>query len=69
MRYQFSQIHLLPKRAVVAIIDYCLKVKEELRLKYIVCVFNQAINCKAMELKWQYPDMHSDCVKIVESFI
>ena len=35
----------------------------------IVRIFNQTIYCKAMELKWQYPDMQSDCVKIMECFI
>ena len=38
-------------RTIVTVIDCCLKVKEQLRLKYIVCAFDQAIYCKAMELK------------------
>ena len=38
---------------VVTIFNRCLKIKEQLRLKYIVCVFDQAIYSKAMELKWR----------------
>ena len=36
---------------VIAVLDCCLKIKGQLRLNYIVCVFHQAIYCKAMELK------------------
>ena len=36
---------------VVTILDRCLKINEQLRLKYIVCVSDMAIYCKAMELK------------------
>ena len=43
---------------VITVLDRCLKIKEQLRLKYIVCVFDQAIYCKAMELKWRYPDKY-----------
>ena len=44
---------------VVTILDSCLKTKEQLRLKYIVCVFDQNISCKTMELKWRYPDRYN----------
>ena len=47
---------------VITVLDRCLKIKEQLRLNYIVCVFDQAIYCKAMELKWRYPDKYKDCI-------
>ena len=36
---------------VITVLDRCLKIKEQLRLNSIVCVFDQAIYCKVMELK------------------
>ena len=47
---------------VITVLDRCLKIKEQLRLSYIVCVFDLAIYCKAMELKWRYPDKYKDCI-------
>ena len=38
---------------VCNILEGCLKIKEELELKTIGCVFDQAIYCKAMEIKWK----------------
>ena len=53
---------------VITVLDRCLKIKEQLRLKYIVCVFDQAIYCKAMELKSRYPDKYKDCVVMLVIF-
>ena len=50
------------------VLDRCLKIKEQLRLKYTVCVFDQAIYCKAMELKWRYPDKYKDCIVMLGIF-
>ena len=49
-------------------LDRCLKIKEQLRLNYIVCVFDQGIYCKAMELKWRYPDKYKDCIVMLGIF-
>ena len=43
---------------VVTVLDRCLKIKEQLRLNYTVCVFDQAIYYKALEQKWRYPDKY-----------
>ena len=53
---------------VTTVLDYCLKIKEQLRLNYIVCVFDQGIYCKAMELKWRYPDKYKDCIVMLGIF-
>ena len=53
---------------VITVLDRCLKIKEQLRLNYIVCVFDQAIYCKAMELKWKYPDKYKDCIVMLGIF-
>ena len=53
---------------VITLLDRCLKIKEQLRLKYIVCVFDQAIYCKALELKWRYPDKYKDCIVMLGIF-
>ena len=50
---------------VIAVLNRCLKIKEQLRLNYIVCVFDQASYCKAMELKWRYTDNYKDCIRIL----
>ena len=53
---------------VVTTFDRCLKIKEQLRLKYIVCVFDKAVCCKVMELKWRYQDRYNDYVKMLGNF-
>ena len=52
---------------VITVLDRCLKIKVQLRLNYIVCVFDQAIYCKAM-LKWRYPDKYKDCILMLGIF-
>ena len=34
----------------------------------VVCVFDQAVYCKAMELKWRYPDKYKDCIVMLGIF-
>ena len=53
---------------VVTVFDRCLKIKEQLRLNNIVCVFDQAIYCKAMEMKWRYPEKYKDCIVMLGIF-
>ena len=53
---------------VITVLDRSLKIKDQLRLKYIVCVFEQAIYCKAIELKWRYPDKYKDCIVMLGIF-
>ena len=53
---------------VITVLDCCLKIKEQLRSKYIVCAFDQAIYCKAIELKWRYPDKYKDCIVMLGIF-
>ena len=53
---------------VITVLDRCMKIKEQLRLKYIVCVFDRAIYCKAMGLKWRYPDNYKDCIVMLGIF-
>ena len=50
---------------VKTVLDRCLKIKAQLRLDYIVCVFDQAIYSKAMELKRRYPVKYKDCIVIL----
>ena len=52
----------------ITMFDRCLKIKGQLRLNYIVCVFGQAIYCKTMELKWRYPDRYKDCIVMLGIF-
>ena len=53
---------------VITVLDRCLKIKEQLRLNYIACVFDQAISCNAMELKWRYPDKHKGSIVVLGIF-
>ena len=43
---------------VITVLDRYLKIKVQLRLNYIVCVFDQAIYYKSLQLKWRYPDKY-----------
>ena len=44
---------------VYNILEHCLKIKETLQLKTIVCVFDQAIYSKAMMIKWKNLERYS----------
>ena len=48
--------------------ERCLAIKERLKLKSIVCVFDQAIYAKAVEIKWKKMDQFKDCVVILGIF-
>ena len=43
-------------------------IKERLKLKGIVCVFDQAIYAKAVEIKWKKMDQFKDCVVMLGIF-
>ena len=49
----------------ITVLDCYMKIRERLRLNYIVCVFDQVIYCKAMELKWRYRDKYKDCIAML----
>ena len=48
--------------------ERCLTIKERLKLKSIVCIFDQAIYAKAAEIKWQKMDQFKDCVVMLSIF-
>ena len=53
---------------VYDIFERCLKIKEALKLKTIVCVLDQAIYCKAMEIKWKDSERYSSCLVMLGIF-
>ena len=53
---------------VYDIFESCLKIKEALKLKTIVCVLDQAIYCKAMEIKWKDSERYSSCLVMLGIF-
>ena len=53
---------------VTTVLDCCLKTKGQLRLNYIVCVFDQVIYCKAMEPKRRHPGKCKDCIVMLDMF-
>ena len=54
---------------VYNILERCLKIKEALKLKTIVCVFDRAIYCKAMEIKWKNSERKSSCLVMLGIFL
>ena len=50
------------------ILSRCLKIKVKLNLPVIVCVFDQAIYAKAVEIKWTYPDKFESCILMLGFF-
>ena len=53
---------------VYNILERCLKIKEALKLETVVCVFDQAISCKAMEIKWKNSERYSFCLVMLGIF-
>ena len=53
---------------VYNILEVCLKIKEALKLKTIVCVFDQAIYCKTIEIKWKHLEEYSSCLVMLGIF-
>ena len=45
-----------------------LRIMDSLRLVSIVCVFDQAIYCKACEIKWKEPKKFENCVLMMGIF-
>ena len=53
---------------VYNILERCLKIKEALKLETVVCVFDQAISCKTMEIKWKNSERYSFCLVMLGIF-
>ena len=53
---------------VYEILDKCLKIKEKLNLAVLVCVFDQAIFAKAVEIKWKHPEKYENCIIMLGIF-
>ena len=53
---------------IVTVLDCCLKIKEQLRLNYILCVFDQSTYYKAIELEWRYPDKYKGYTVMLDIF-
>ena len=53
---------------VYHVLQRCLKIKDSLNIQCIICVFDQAIYCKAMEIKWKHPDQFKDCIIMLGIF-
>ena len=53
---------------IYTIMDRCLTIIGKLKLNSIVCVFDQAIYSKAVEIKWKKPDKFSPCVIMLGMF-
>ena len=50
------------------ILNRSLAIKDKLKLSAIVCVFDQAIYSKAVEIKWKMPDQFKDCILMLGTF-
>ena len=50
------------------VLHRCLKIKDSLNLPSIVCVFDEAIYAKAVEIKWRNPEMFSSRVIMLGIF-
>ena len=53
---------------IYCVLQRCIKIKESLGLQSIVCVFDQAIYCKAVEIKWKNPGEFSSCIIMLGIF-
>lgn len=50
------------------VLQRCLKIKDSLKLKSIVCVFDEAIYAKAVEIKWKQPETYKSCIIMLGIF-
>ena len=53
---------------VYHILERCLQIKDALNLQTVVCVFDQAIYCKVMEIKWKQPERFQSCIVMLGIF-
>ena len=53
---------------VYHILERCLQIKDALNLQTVVCVFDQAIYCKVMEIKWKQPERCQSCIVMLGIF-
>ena len=71
-----SNVHYLPcldapateYSTVKEVMNRALKMKESLKLSGIVCVFDQSIFAKAMEIKWRDPSKYKSCIPLLGTF-
>ena len=50
------------------VLNRCLKIKDSLHLSSIVCVFDEAIYAKAVEIKWKSPEVFQSCIIMLGIF-
>ena len=53
---------------VYQILERCMKIKDSLNLQTIACVFDQAIYCKVMEIKWKHTEKFNSCLIMLGIF-
>ena len=53
---------------IFEILDRCMKIKEKLMLSVVVCVSDQGISAKAVEIKWKYPESFQNCILMLGVF-
>ena len=53
---------------VYHILERCLRIKDALNLQTVVCVFDQAIYYKVMEIKWKQPERFQSCIVMLDIF-
>ena len=53
---------------IYMVIERCLAIKEWLKLKSIVCIFDQAMYAKVAEIKLKKMDQFRDCVVMLGIF-
>ncbi len=53
---------------IFEILNRCLAIKDTLKLSALVCVFDQAICAKAVEIKWKMPTQYKDCILMLGMF-
>ena len=53
---------------IFEILNRCLVTKDKLKLSAIVCIFDQAIYAKAVEIKWKMTDQFKDCILMLSMF-
>ena len=53
---------------IFEILNRCLPIKDKLKLSAIVCIFDQAIYAKAVEIKWKMLTQYKDCILMLGMF-
>ena len=53
---------------IYTVMERCLTIKETLKLSCIICVFDQAIYAKAVEIRWKKMERYKDCILMLGTF-